>query len=112
MVNMCNSQLPLDSTEHEDEWVPLTEDQIVGHVLGTSGYIKRAGLLPQGQYKKQRSSGYTSSFVLENQSQLEKKVEHLKSKVGMLKNFIMSNFPNFPPNEPNDNQDPSNFEQV
>jgi len=38
---MCNSQIPLDSTEHEDALVPLTEDHIVGYVLGTrSGYIK------------------------------------------------------------------------
>ena len=62
------------------------------------------GRLPRGQYKKSRLLYNNSSVNLENQSQLEKEVEYLKSKVGMLTDFIMSNFSNFPPNEPNDDQ--------
>ena len=59
---MRNSQLHLDSTEHEDALVPLTEDQIAGYDLDTrSGYVKGVGQLPQGQYKKQRSSDNTFS---------------------------------------------------
>ena len=112
MVRMHNSQLHLDSTKHEDALLPLIEGQIVGYVLDTrSGYIKGVGLLPRGQYKKQRSSDNTS-INLENQFQLKKEVEHLKSKVGMLTNFIMSNFSDFPSNKPNDNQAPSSSAQA